>query len=169
MSTAASFTKTFTVADIRKVVDNFAADFSMMAQSTGLRTRDNVAEVVSDLKVFAEERLLIEVTMILKDSAGSQIRGAKYRVSDSATGWESDRPGNALWPRTPGGSLRIVADLSSIWWGKSKADKDSLRTRHEMTFEWSQGSEDTSLSGLSAVAAQRYSSNGYGWARTNYS
>lgn len=168
MSATGTFTKTFTVADIRKVVDNFAADFSMMAQSTGLRTRENVALVVADLKIFAEERLLEEVTMILKNSYGTQIRGAKYRVSDSASGWGCDRPGDALWPKTPGGSLAIIADLSSAWWSKTDEEKRSFLSRHGMNFPWSLTSEDTSLSGLSANVGQRYSSNGYGWQRTNY-
>lgn len=168
MSATGTFTRTFTVADIRKVVDNFAADFSMMAQSTGLRTRDNVALVISDLKVFSEERLLETVTMILKDTDGDQIRGAKYRVSDVAAGWACDRPGNALWPRTPGGSLVIVADLSQEWWNKSDSEKEAFKSRHGMNFPWTITSEDTSLPGLSAALGQRYSSNGYGWERTNY-
>ncbi len=104
MSSTGTQSTTFTAVDIRKVVDNFAADFSMMAQSTGLRTRESVASVISDLKVFAEKRYLVKVTLVLKDSAGKQIRGARYEVSEAATGWSTlilDRWLNIQWFRPP--------------------------------------------------------------------
>src|SRR5438552_15393892 len=98
MSLTGTHTTTYTVADIRKVVDNFAADFSMIGQATGLYSRERVAWVVSDLKIFAEYRYLIDVNLILKDAAGRQVRAAVYRVFESAIGWTSERPGNNLWP-----------------------------------------------------------------------
>ncbi|HEY3783545.1 MAG TPA: hypothetical protein VGL56_20880 [Fimbriimonadaceae bacterium] len=167
MSTTGTSTRTFTVADIRKVVDNFAADFSMMAQSTGLRSRESVALVVSDLKIFAEAGFLVNVALILRDSSGKDIRGAEYVVSNSAAGWNSDRPGNALWPQTPGGSLRVVATLSRDWWDMTEAARVEYRSGHGIHSAWGI-TTDTTLSGLSATTAQQYASNGYGWQRTNY-
>jgi hypothetical protein len=103
MSSTGTQTTTYTVVDVRKVVANFAADFSMMAQATGLRTRESVANAVSDLRTFAELGYLIDVLLVLKDASGKQIRGAIYRVSQAAAGWVSDRPGGNLWPRTAQG------------------------------------------------------------------
>ena len=60
-----------------------------------------MAETVADLKVFAEKGYLLHVSLVLKDKDGNQIRGAVYKVADSATGWTSERPGNNLWPCTP--------------------------------------------------------------------
>jgi HORMA domain-containing protein len=163
MSTSSTKTTTYTVADIRKVVENFAADFSMMAQATGLRTRENVQGVVSDLNAFANAGYLEKVTLVLKDSGGNRIRGAVYNISDSATGWKSESPGNNLWPYTPGGALNVTATLSDAWWGKD--DKDAFIALLNGT--WPSGS-GTSLAGMSSSAGQKYASNGYGWERTNY-
>jgi hypothetical protein len=168
MSATGTQTRTYTVADVRKVVDNFAADFSMMAQATGLRSRESVAESVSDLKTLAEYGYLINVKLILKNAAGTQIRGAVYTVSDAAAGWTSGRPGGNLWPRTPGGVLKVVATLSADWWEMTSDRKAAFITRHSLNSPWDLTTEDTSFSGLSASAGQRYASNGYGWDRTNY-
>lgn len=168
MSATGTQTNTYTVADVRKVVDNFAADFSMMAQATGLRSRESVAETVSDLKIFAEYGYLINVKLVLKDAAGTQIRGAAYTVSDAASGWTSERPGGNLWPRTPGGALKVVAALNDDWWAKTSDQKAAFIDRHSLNNPWEVTTEDTSFSGLSASAGQKYASNGYGWDRTNY-
>jgi len=107
MTATATQTTTFTVADIRKVVENFAADFSMMAQATGLWSRESVAEVVYDLRVFAEYGYLVSVSVILRDAGGNKIRAAVYSVSEAASSWKSEQPGNNLWPKTVGGSLKF--------------------------------------------------------------
>lgn len=161
-------TTTYTVADIRKVVDKFAADFSMMAQATGLRDRDNVAQVVSDLKIFAENGYLEKVNLILRDSSGTQIRAAVYKVSEAAAGWKSDRPGNNLWPRTPGGALDVVATITADWSKKTEAEKKAFITQNKMFGTWPESSEDTSFIGMTKSSGQQYQSNAYGWERTNF-
>lgn len=168
MSTSGTQTTTYSVVDIRKVVDCFAADFSMKGQATGLRSRESVAETVSDLKVLAESGYLIDVQLILKDAAGAEIRGTVYTVSENAVGWTAERPGNNLWPRTPGGTLKVIATLTQAWWDMTKTAKDSFISRNAMNSRWDLVTDGTSLSHLSSSAGQRYASNGYGWQRTNY-
>jgi len=169
MNSTGTQTTTYTVADIRKVVDNFAADFSMMGQSTALRSRESVAEVVSDLKVFAEWGYLVEVALFLLDKDGSKLRAARYKVNDSATGWTCDRPGNNLWPRTPDGSLWVVATLTDAWWNKTDPQREAFVRDRGLHNVWARTAKDTSLTGLCSSVGQRYASNGYGWERTNYS
>ena len=169
MASTGTQTTTFTVADIRKVVDRFAADFSMMAQATGLHSRTSVENTVSDLKILAENRYLIAVKLILKDSNGTQIRAAVYNVSEAAAGWKSDRPGNNLWPNTPNGTLKVVATLTTEWWKKSESEIAGFVSANGMHSSWALTDEDTSFSGLTRSNGQRYESNGYGWERTNFS
>ncbi len=169
MSSTGTQTNTYTVADIRKVVDNFAADFSMMAQATGLRTRESVEEDVSDLKVFAEYGYLVQVKVILWDRDGNKLRAAEYKVAKSAVGWTSDRPGGNLWPKTPDGLLYVLATLNDAWWNKTESEKNAFIRQRELHSSWAKNDKDTSLSGLSSSSGQRYSSNGYGWERTNFS
>lgn len=168
MSTTGTQTSTYTVVDIRGVVANFAADFSMMAQSTGLRSRDNVSNLVSDLKQFAEAAYLESVTVILKDQTGSKLRGAIYTVCHAANGWTCDRPGNSLWPSTPGGSLLVIAALTQDWWSKTDSQKKTFIESRGLHGSWDPSKEDTSLAGLTQTQGQRYASRGYGWDRANY-
>jgi len=169
MSSIGTVTTTYTVADIRKVVDQFAADYSMQGQATGLRTRETIAENVSDLKVFAEYRYLIAVNLILEDANNNPLRGANYRVAESAIGWTSDRPGNNLWPRTPDGVLTLIATLADAWWKKTDIEKEAFISVNGLHGKWAHTSKSTSFEGLSASQGQRYASNGYGWQRTNFS
>ena len=159
---------TYTVADIRKVVDNFAADFSMMAQATGLRSRESVALTVSDLKIFAEYGYLVEVTLFLFDKDGNKIRAAVYKVAQSAVGWVSERPGNNLWPKTEGGTLYVLGTLTSAWWSKTEAERSAFVRDRGLNYPWASTDKDTSLNSLAPSAGQKYASNGYGWQRTNY-
>lgn len=168
MSSIGTQTTTYTVADIRKVVENFAADFSMMSQATGLRSRESVAEIVSDLRVFAEYSYLAQVTLILKDEDGIKIRAALYTVSESASGWTCERPGNNLWPRTPDGSLYVLATMTDAWWSKTDAQKEAFIKNRALFGSWPVSSEDNSLGGLNSSSGQKYASRGYGWERTNY-
>jgi hypothetical protein len=168
MSITATQTSTYTIADVRKVVENFAADFSMMSVATGLRSRDDVTRTVSDLRAFSEDGHLVEVKLILKDASGNKLRGASYKVSQSAVGWTSDRPGNNLWPRTPGGVLWVIATLGSEWNSMSPAQKQAYKTRRGFNYDWDPTTEDTSFGRLAANYGQRYASNAYGWQRINY-
>lgn len=168
MSATGTLSKTFTSVDIRKVVENFAADVSMMAQSTGLLTRDYVGKVVADLNKFADARLLISVQIMLKDARGIKLRAAVYKVSEAAVGWVSDRPGNNLWPRTPDGSLRICAWMTTTWNAKSATQKAAFVKEQGLNWPWNPTTEDLSLVGLTVSAGQKYASSGYGWQRDNY-
>lgn len=169
MSATGTTTTTFTVADIRKVVENFAADYAMIADVTGLRSRDKVANDVSDLNAFAADGYLESVTLSLLDSSGVSVNVAVYKVSRNATGWQIGSPGNNLWPVTPGGSLWLLATLNNTWWNKSDAQKEEYIKDSGLHSPWSKTDKKALLAGLNSSEGQKYASNGYGWARTNYS
>ena len=64
-SYADTYSTTYTTADIGKVIDCFAADFDMVAQSTGLRTREDARAVSADVKTMAQNGYLAEVDLVL--------------------------------------------------------------------------------------------------------
>lgn len=161
-------TNTYTVTDVRRVVASFGADFSMLAQATGLWDSEDVRETVSDLNGFAEAGYLKEVHLILLDANGSKLRAAKYTVSTSAGNWSNDRPGNNLWPRTAGGRLQVIGTLSSEWWTMDEASKDRVRERYGIAGAWSLTDTDTSHAGMRSNTDRRYASNAYGMERTVY-
>ena len=50
----------YTIADIGKVIDCFAADLDMISQSTGLLTRDRAKSIALDVKAFAQSNYLTD-------------------------------------------------------------------------------------------------------------
>ena len=107
MSYTETESQTYTIADIGKVIDSFAADLDMNAQSTGLLSRDTVRRYASDVKTMAQSGYLQEANIVLHNRDGVVIRAAKYEVI-MGTVAAAQRPGNNLWPRTTGGDLSVV-------------------------------------------------------------
>lgn len=169
MSTTGTQTKTYTKADIRKVIENFAADYVMIADFTGLRSRQKVEESISDLRQFAEDDYLDSVTLYLLDKDGNPLQVAHYRISGNAVGWQTSMPGNNLWTAPEGASLKLVATLSDSWWDKTDEAKGTYLQSRGFHSSWSKTQKEISLAGLNSSAGQKYASNGYGWERTNYS
>jgi len=159
-----SVTRTFTTADVGKVFDCFAADFDGMGQSTGLRTREQTKTISADVKLIAQYGYLSEVNLYLKDSDGNTIRAAKYQISMDGTSLVASRPGNYLWPRTPGGQLCIHVTYSQQWWDLSEHQKASFRQR--LAVQWGTLNLDTSFPMLARYTDRNYVSNGFGLQKT---
>lgn len=168
MSSTGTNTKTFTVADIKKVVACFSADYAMIAESTDLHSDSVVRSTINDIQIFAEARFVEGITLRLKNAYGTVIKGAKYIPNENAYGWTCNRPGNAIWPATPGGSLNITVTLSSAWWALTDTERQAFKSRTGLLGSWPVTSEDTSMSHLNRSAGQRYVSNGYGMQRDNF-
>jgi hypothetical protein len=162
-----TLSSTYTVTDVAKVVDRFAADYHMIAQATGLASRQHVVNVVHDVKLMAQRGYLERVDLVLRNSAGEKIRAAKYTVSTDASGWTSDRPGNNLWPRLAGGDLRVVVSYSDTWWLLTEYQRGAFK-QNECILSWSNSDIDTSYTGMIGRVDRRYSSNAYGMERTTY-
>jgi hypothetical protein len=160
MMYAETQSQTFTIADIGKVIDCFAADLDMNAQSTGLLTRDLVKRYAADVKTMAQKGYLLEANIVLRDAAGKVIRAAKYEVLTDASSLTAHRPGNNLWPQTPGGDLTVVVQYSKTW----RALTDAQRTAFRQTLgaTWSSSSTDLSFPSLTRSADRNYVSNGWG-------
>lgn len=166
MSSSGTDSTTFTTADIGKVFDCFAADLDMLSQSTGLRTRDDARSTAEDVKTMARNGYLTEVDICLKDAYGEIIRAAKYEVSTDASLWTSQRPGNNLWPRTPGGTLVVVTLYSSKWEKLTSAQQAAFSSN--LNKSWGATDIDISFPGLSRSHDRDYASNGYGARKSVY-
>jgi hypothetical protein len=166
MSISETITQTFTTADVGKVLDCFAADFDGISQSTGLRSRQEVVALSADVKLMAQLGYLREVNICLSDGAGRLIRAAKYEVSTDAGGLTAQRPGNNLWPRTPGGQLRAYMKPTAAWHKLGAADKQAIDRR--LSRPWSHESLDSSFPTLASTADRAYASNGFGLVRSTF-
>lgn len=155
-----TYEATFTVADIEKVVDRFAADYAMIGQATGLRTREQVAKVVSEIKVYAEAEYLEKIDITLFDSVGKELQAAQYKVSESATGWTNQQPGNNMWPPTPVGKLRVTITMNRRWFALTQEQRDDFDRRHGLV--WPDRTTDLTHQAMIRQFDRRYVSNGYG-------
>jgi ABC-type uncharacterized transport system auxiliary subunit len=155
-----TYEATYTVADIKRVVDRFAADYAMIGQATELQTREQAAKLVSEIKTYAEEEYLREIDVTLFDAAGKELQAAQYKVSESASGWINQQPGNNIWPATPGGILRVTLTLNKRWYALTQTQRDEFNRRYGL--DWSSRATDLTHQTLIRQFDRRYVSNGYG-------
>jgi hypothetical protein len=150
----------FTVADIGKVIDCFAADLDMNAQSTGLLTWDVARKSAGDVKLMAQNGYLIEANIVLADASGTIIRAGKYEVATNVGTLTAQRPGNNLWPRTVGGQLYVVVRYSQTWRNLTETQRAAfIKT---LNISWSAANTDLSFPGLTRSSDRSYVSNGWG-------
>jgi hypothetical protein len=158
---------TYTITDVGKVVDRFASDFHMIAQATGLSSRDRVINTAHDVKLMAQRNYIDEINIVLCNSSGGVVRAHKYTVSTDASGWTCDRPGNNLWPRQIGGGLYVVVSFTTTWWVLTGQQRQAF-IDDECVLHWSSSNVDTSFPGLTSSVDRRYASNAYGLERRTY-
>lgn len=166
MSSTESLTQTFTIADIGKVIDCFAADLDMTSQSTGLLTRELVKKYAADVKSKAQLGYVMEANIVLTDAAGTVIRAAKYEVSTDGANLTANRPGNNRWPATPGGELSIVLKNSQKWASLTDSQRAAFNTT--LNVSWIASSTDVSFPALTRTADRNYVSNGWGMIKSVY-
>jgi|ERR1700722_10229174 len=161
-----SQTVSFTIADIGKVIDCFSADLDMNHQSTGLLSWETVQYTAQDVKTLAHKGYLLEANIILQDAVGTIIRAAKYEVASDASVLTAQRPGNNMWPRTPGGELYVVVQYSQAWRNLSELQRAAFAKT--LKISWSASSTDLSFPGLSRSSDRSYVSNGWGMTKSIY-
>ncbi|HCA5151960.1 TPA: hypothetical protein MW187_003569 [Acinetobacter baumannii] len=162
-SNSSTYSSTYTVADVEKVVRSIKADLIMIASSTKAMTEDRAKEFSHDIELLAKNEYLSKVDVTLMSPADSEVKAVKYIFqTDGALG--AERPGGVLWPYTPNGRIRIILSYTNKYFNESeKASKLPL----EIT--WVSTTESTNHSSLSASGERGYSSNGYGANRSDYS
>lgn len=167
MYSTETLTQTYTVADIGKVIDCFAADLDMNAQSTALLTREQVKKYAADVKTMAQKGYLLEANIVLQGSSGQVIRAAKYEVSTDASTLTAHRPGNNLWPRTPGGELSVVVCYSQKW--RDLPDSSKVAFDRSLSVGWVDSTIDVRFPSLTRSFDRNYVSNGWGVKKSVYS
>jgi hypothetical protein len=160
-------TSTYTITDVGKVIDRFTSDFHMIAQATGLSSRDRVVNTAHDAKLMAQRGYVDEINIVLRNSVGGVVRAHKYTVSTDASGWTCDRPGDNLWPRQIGGELHVVVSFTTTWWALTDHQRRTF-IDSECLLVWSPSEIDTSFPGLISRVDRRYASNAYGLERRTY-
>lgn len=162
-----TYTDTYNRADIIRVYASFSADYRIVAEWTGLNSREYIDQTIAQIRVLAVEQYLSVVHLQLKSSNGTIRNAAAYRVSTSTAGWSSDRPGDLYWSSQPGDSLNIVVFYSQRWRNLSEAQREAFRAQYLPN--WDASDFDGNYTGLVGQVDRRYASRGYGIERTRYS
>jgi hypothetical protein len=159
-----TYERTYTSVDIRRVLGSFAADFAMMVASSGVSgwPRDRIDTLVADLAAHANEKYLAEIDVTLH-AGEREVRAARYKVSESAQGWTNDRPGNSLWPRTPGGEIVLTAVTTKSWQDLPPSGKEAFR--RGLKLRWGDSDHDITHAALVPRQDRRFASNGFGLER----
>jgi len=162
-----TFTDTFNRDDIRRVYASFAADYTIIAEWTGLRSTTDVASTIAAIKVLAEAQYLKEVHIHLRSASGTIRQAAVYRVSTNASGWSADRPGNLYWDKESGDSLQLFVFYNAAWGALSQAQRDAFMAQNMPG--WGPSDFDGSYGAMSSSTDRHYASRAYGMERTRYS
>jgi Bacterial HORMA domain family 1 len=162
-----TFTDTFSRDDIRRVYASFAADYTIVAEWTGLRSAAEIASDIAAVKALSEAQYLKEVHIQLDRASGPIRQAAAYRVSTSASGWSTDRPGDLYWDSESGDRLQLVVFYNAKWSALSPEERDVFRALHMRG--WGPSDFDGNYGAMSAVTDRRYASRAYGMERTRYS
>src|SRR4051812_9238477 len=143
MTQTVTRTATYTKVDVDKTFESFRSFLRLISTTSGL-SMERVDDRTDDVLAFANAGYLKDVSLILTNANGVRIRAAKFTVSESATGWSSDMPGDNIWPTTQGGTLSIVVNHNANW------DLLSQTTRakflESLRLSWGPSDADTSFS-----------------------
>lgn len=149
---------TYTVVDVRKVMDQIHSDLRSIAQMTGYWTQSYADDVMADIIAFAENEYLDEVDIRLIGSDGKNVRVYNYDVLRNVGGLTGARVGGNLWA---GSAKRMSVTLtySSTWHNLDEAKKAAFKEKRKIG--WSPTTDDLSVAHLATSGERIYSSNGY--------
>ena len=163
----ATYTDTYTVVDVRRVFDQFAADYDMAAQLTGLVSDGYVTRVVHDVKALAEKGYIWRVDIVMLDASGQPVHAKRYVTSTDASLWSAQRPGDNRWPRMPGSSLNVVVSYTEVW-RKLSPEAAAAFCSSSLWLPWTSSGIDTTYPGMAGQVDRRYASSAYGLERTTF-
>lgn len=156
-------TDSYTISDIENVVRRLAADFMMIAQSSGSITELDAENYTYDIMLLASMGYLKEVDLTLF-CGPTEIRAIQYVVSTSADVLTMARPGGVMWPRVDNPYLRIVLSYTKEY---NYSAREMMMKKLRNT--WVPTDADTSHVTLNQAGSRDYASNGWGMMRKDYS
>lgn len=163
MSSSFTSSASYTYADIEKVVRNFGTDMLMIADSTKAIEQQKARDFTADIECLAKHDYLKSVDVTLLDGLGNELRAVKYEVDTNAGSVSTSRPGSVLWPRTPGGSVRVIVHYTDAYNADARA-----KLQGKLQLNWGPTSVDTSHSTLRTGSGRDYASNGFGMQRKDF-
>jgi hypothetical protein len=165
MSSSYTYSDSYTVVDVRKVMGQLHADMRMIAQSTGFETQDNIDSIMHDVAQFAESEYMDRVQIRLVGSNGKNVKVWEYDIKRNVAGLSSDHAGGNL-SNVAAVRMAITATFSQVWQALSSEKQAAFRSR--LNWPWPTTTDDLSVAHLQVADERTYSSNGYGAKRSVY-
>lgn len=159
-------TSTYTVVDVRKTFENFAADLGMIAGKTRKWDTAKVAEMVHDIMLFAENYYLDRVDILLLDSSGKPIQVASYTANENGSALTGERAGGNDWPCLENTRLSLLIGFSQSWKNLDAVQQQEFRAK--LNNPWGGTRMDATYSHLQSQSAQKYASNGFELNKQNF-
>lgn len=159
MSSSYSYSDSYTVTDIRKVMDKIHADMRMIAQYTRLWDQFYVDKVMADVMSFAEKDYIKRIRIRLIGSNDRNVRVYDYNIFKNTSGWTSDHAGGNLWSGIAD-RMSVTISYSSEWDALSESAKAKFQA--DLNLGWSTTTDDLSVDHLTLSPNRTYASNGYG-------
>ena len=162
MSGTRTATRSYTDLDVEKVVTRVGTDMRMIADSTRGWDAVTTANCVHDVQALAVAGYLEAIDLTLLD-AEREVKAARFVVSESASGWANQRPGDALWPRLANPELRIVLIHNASY------DEEARRKMaSKLKNNWGACLTDIDHGSLQRGGNRSYASSSYGMQRTDW-
>lgn len=154
----ATYTRTYTKTDVRRVFENCMADIRMIAWRTQAIEESEAKEILSDVQIMAEEECLKKVHVQLLGGNGCIVEAHVYTSTDG--GGTSERPGENRWPRLPRGEIKILVEIES--------DERWAKAIKRMKNKWGPSNYSLDYSSLKETGVRTFSYGGYGLTRVSY-
>lgn len=168
MTSTYTNTGTYTVIDIRKTFEGFAADFRMIARRTEKMAVGEVENYIHDILAWAEAKYLSHVDIILLNQSNTPVRAVRFKVDENGKATNSDRAGSNDWVNLANTRLSVVVFNNSSWRTLSEEQRSQFKTDNNFEISWGPSEIDTSYSHLSKEEAQLYASKGYEIKKENF-
>ena len=165
MSYSVTYTETYSIVDVERVMRNLKTDLLMIAESTGAISLADAREYAADFELLAKGEYLEYVDVTLFDDS-REVRAVRYTVSTKAGDLTTSRLGGVLWPRVSAPALRIVIGQSSKWLSLPQNADTALRQR--LNKFWWPINVDISHALLNSSGGRNFVSNAYGLTRKDY-
>ena len=167
MSYTTTHSATYSAVDIENVFKSFKQELMMIAQSSTAMTITQAEACGYDAEYLAKNKYLKSVDITLFDANGEEAKAVSYTVNEAAGDLTTSRVGGVMWPKTTGGSIRLLLFYTPLWY--SLSSEAQARVEKALKQTWTLSDADYSHSTLKATGGRDFVSNSYGVERRDYS
>lgn len=160
-------TATFTVVDIRKTFESFAADLRMIAFRTATWTPEYTNDIVHDIVKLAENYYLNYVEVQQLDANGKALQVSIFRVNAQGSAITGPRAGGNDWIYISGAKLTVVLNYTAAWHALTAGRKAAFCTNNGFKIGWV-AATNISYDHLTRSAERTYAQKGYELTREDY-